>query len=94
MQQQERAYPFVVVAKLNESGTVRTVDVEVYDPEDESSMPTPIAEGSAPAYGDDGLETAVYRAFSQLQIPPNKVLPEVDDLIKQIEEDQGRDLNV
>lgn len=95
MKEEEKAYPFIVVARLREDKTVREIEVQVFDPDDGDPLPLPIAEGSAPAYGDDGLATAVYRAFADLQIPPvdGKVLPEVDDLIRSIEEERGEDIN-
>lgn len=82
-----KEYPFVITARLAEHGTVKEIEVQVYDPEDPGPTPLPIAEGSAPAYGEDGLATAVYRAFSELQIPPTEpTRKEIDDLIKEIEE--------
>lgn len=88
MKEEEKAYPFIVTARLRKDKTVREIEVQVFDPEDPDPVPQPIAEGYAPAYGDDGLATAVYRAFSELQIPPAEpTRPEIDDLIRSIEED-------
>ena len=88
MSEETKAYPFVVTARLTEEKTVRQIEVLVYDPEDSDPVPLPIAEGSAPAYGTDGLATAVYRAFLELEIPPTEpTRPEIDDLIRSLEED-------
>ena len=85
-----KEYPFIVTARLAQYGTVKEIEVNVYDPEDPGPNPIPIAEGSAPAYGDDGLATAVFRAFSELQIPPTEpTRKEIDDLIKEIEEGEA-----
>lgn len=82
-----KEYPFIVTARLAQYGTAKEIEVNVYDPEDPGPNPIPIAEGSAPAYGDDGLATAVFRAFSELQIPPTEPMrKEIDDLIKEMEE--------
>lgn len=88
MSEEDKAYPFVVTARLTRSGMVQEIEVLVYDPEDSDPVPLPIAEGSAPAYGDDGLATAVYRAFADLAIPPRSgtAQPEIDDVIRGIEE--------
>jgi hypothetical protein len=85
-----KEYPFIVTARLVRYGTVKEIEVRVYDPEDPGPTPLPIAEGSAPAYGSDGLATAVFRAFSELEIPPTEPThKEIDDLIKEIEEARG-----
>lgn len=88
MQEEDKKYPFIVVARLREVGSIKEIQVEVFDPEDPSLNPYPIADGCAPAYGEDGLATAVYRAFAELEIPPKEILKkELDDLIREIEED-------
>lgn len=78
------AYPFIVVVKFeevtNDKGYVRwrEVEVEVFDPNDEQE-PTnrlPIATGSAPDYNRsdhrNAINTALGRAFNELQIPPTE----------------------
>lgn len=88
MSEETKAFPFVVTAQLVRNGLVREIEVRVYDPDDSDPVPLPIAEGSAPAYGNDGLATAVYRAFADLEIPPSEpIRPEIDDLIRSLEED-------
>ena len=88
MQDQGKGYPFVVVARVTDSGKFKEIEVQVFDPDESDAVPLPIAEGSAPGYGtDDGLATAVYRAFAQLEIPPKEpTRKEIDDLIKEMEE--------
>ncbi len=85
-----KEYPFIVTARLVRYGTVKEIEVRVYDPEDPGPTPLPIAEGSAPAYGSDGLATAVFRAFAELEIPPTEpTRKEIDDIIKEMEEARG-----
>ena len=76
------AYPFIVVIKFeevtNERGFARwrSVEVEVFDPEDgqEPANRLPIATGTASDYNRsdhrNAINTALARAFNELQIPP------------------------
>lgn len=59
-------YAFIVVATLDESETVKQIQIQVFDAEDRSENPAPIATGSAPNYDEQGLATAAEHAFAKV----------------------------
>ena len=65
-------YRFNLIVTKQQNGTARFIEVAVYDPDDSDPVALPIATATAPAYGVDGLERAVQRAFSELQLPESE----------------------
>ena len=71
-QDTEPKYYFTLTVTKRQNGTAKFIEVEVYDPDDSDPVALPIATATAPAYGQDGLERAVQRAFSELQLPESE----------------------
>ena len=69
----ENRYYFTLTVTKRTNGTAKFIEVEVYDPDNSDPVALPIATATAPAYGQDGLERAVQRAFSELQLPESEL---------------------
>ena len=81
-------YQFYVTVTVEEDNHKRLAIMEVYDAEDSDPVKIPIAEESIPYYAGMDLGTLAWRAWETLAIPPRST-PEVDDLMREIEESSG-----
>jgi len=68
----KKQYAFIVVATIEESDTINQISVQVFDAEDRSDNPLPVATGSAPNYDNTGLATAAEHAFARVPLPLSK----------------------
>lgn len=68
----KKQYAFIVVATIEESETANQISVQVFDAEDRSDSPFPVATGSAPNYDNTGLAIAAEHAFGKVPLPLSK----------------------
>lgn len=81
-------YRFRVIVRVEEGRYARAATMEIYDAEDNDPLQIPIAEESVPYFKGMGLSTLGERAWDGIAIPPTPA-PEIDDLIKSIEEGES-----
>lgn len=83
-----KEYRFTVTVRVEEDDYKRIATMEVYDVEDSDPVKLPISEESVPYYKGMDLGRLAWRTWEMLAIPPAP-MPEIDDLIKSIEEGEG-----
>lgn len=83
-----KEYRFTVTVRVEEDDYKRIATMEVYDVEDSDPVKLPISEESVPYYKGMDLGRLAWRTWEMLAIPPAP-MPEIDDIIKSIEEGEG-----
>ena len=83
-----KEYRFTVTVRVEEDDYKRIATMEVYDVEDSDPVKLPISEESVPYYKGMDLGRLAWRTWEMLAIPPAP-MPEIDDIIKSIEESEG-----